>query len=113
MTQPSRGEVWYVDLDPVRGHEQAGHRPALIVSVDQLNRGSSELVIVAPITSKAKGVSSHVPIAAPEAGLTMASFVKCEDVRSVSKLRLGRRLGTVEKVTLAKVEYVLRILLGL
>ncbi|MEX2188416.1 MAG: type II toxin-antitoxin system PemK/MazF family toxin [Pirellulales bacterium] len=113
MKQPLRGDVWYVDFDPTRGHEQAGRRPALVISADGFNRGSAGLAVVLPITSKAKGIRSHVPVAAKEGGLTKASYVKCEDIRSVSLQRLGKRLGAVAPTTLATVDNVLRILLDL
>jgi mRNA interferase MazF len=41
---PNRGEVWLVDLNPIRGREQAGRRPALVVSVDEFNNGPADLV---------------------------------------------------------------------
>jgi mRNA interferase MazF len=112
-TSPARGEVWMVDFDPTKGHEQAGRRPALVISVDIFNSGPAELVIVLPITSKSKGVRSHVEVNPPEAGLTVKSFIKCEDVRSVAKERLSRRRGRVLLQTMAAVEYRVRILLGL
>lgn len=113
VTQPSRGEVWLVNLDPVRGHEQAGTRPALVVSVDRFNHGAAGLVVVLPITSRAKGVPLHVAVSPPEGGLTSLSFVKCEDIRSVSTDRLVRRLGSVEPSTIATVDDRLRILMDL
>lgn len=113
MPLPRRGEVWYVDFNPVRGHEQGGHRPALVISADSLNSGAAGVVIVIPITSREKRIRSHIEVAAGEAGLAKRSFIKCEDVRSVSTQRLGRRLGAVEKLTLERVEAVLRILLVL
>lgn len=113
MTQASRGELWLVSLDPTKGREQAGIRPALVISVDQFNHGSAELVVVVPITSKAKGVPLHVEVRPPEGGLTMTSFVKCEDVRSISTSRLVRRLGKVSNETVESVEDRLRIILGL
>ena len=113
MSHASRGEIWFVGLDPTKGREQAGMRPALVVSVDIFNHGPAELVVVIPVTSKAKGIPLHVEIRPPEGGLTMTSFVKCEDVRSISTSRLVRRLGTVSAVTVDQVEDRLRILLGL
>ncbi len=113
MSQPSRGEIWLVGLDPTKGREQAGMRPALIISVDQFNHGAAELVIAIPITSKAKGIPLHIEINQPEGGLTMMSFVKCEDVRSVSTSRLVKRLGKVSSQTIELVEDRLKILLGL
>ena len=113
MSRASRGEVWLVGLDPTKGREQAGIRPALIVSVDTFNHGPAELVIVIPITSKAKGIPLHVEVTPPDGGLTMTSFVKCEDVRSISTTRLERRLGHVSSQTIDLVEDRLRILFGL
>lgn len=110
---PSRGEVWLVDLNPTRGHEQAGVRPALVVSVDLFNHGPAGLAVVLPVTSRAKGVPLHVPVDPPEAGLKMRSFIKTEDIRSVSLERLTRRMGQVTTATMAQVEDRLRILLGL
>ena len=110
---PSRGEVWTVTLDPTKGREQAGKRPALVLSVDTFNHGPADLVVVLPMTSKSKGIPFHVPIKVPEGGLKLESFVKCEDVRSISKERLIQRLGAVGPKTMESVEYRLRVLLGL
>src|SRR5262245_37458662 len=100
MTAPARGEVWQIEFGQTRGREQAGIRPALVVSVDLFNQSGAELVVVLPITSKAKGVRSHVPVQPPEGGLSLPSFIKCEDIRSVSKHRLLKRLGAVIPITL-------------
>ncbi|NMG19674.1 type II toxin-antitoxin system PemK/MazF family toxin [Brasilonema bromeliae] len=113
MAQIARGEVWLADLNPVRGHEQAGKRPCLVISVDLFNQGASGLVVVLPITSKEKGIPFHVELNPPEGGLKVQSFVKCEDVRSISVDRLEKRWGTVSPKTLTAVEDRLRILMGL
>jgi mRNA interferase MazF len=110
---PSRGEIWLVDLNPTRGHEQSGVRPALVVSVDTFNHGPAGLAVVLPVTSRGKGIALHVSVDPPEAGLTMRSFIKAEDVRSVAVERLTRRLGQVSRATLDQVEDRLRILLDL
>jgi mRNA interferase MazF len=109
----ARTEVWMTDFGVGRGHEQAGSRPSLVVSHDVFNQGAADLVVVIPITSKAKGVRTHVEITPPEGGLTMVSFAKCEDIRSISTARLLRRMGTVTQATMSKVEGVLRALLDL
>lgn len=111
--QPCRGEVWLLNLNPVQGREQAGSRPALVISVDQFNHGPAELVVVLPITSRYKGIPLHVGLTPPEGGVKRASFIKCEDVRSVSIERFARRLGRVSTATLMAVEDRLRILMGL
>jgi mRNA interferase MazF len=113
MPAPLRGEIWMIDLDPTRGHEQAGTRPALVVSDDVFNSGPAGLVIVLPITSKARGVRSHVAVGPPEGGLRKPSFIKCEDVRSVAVERLGKRLGAVSHATMNAVAMRLRILMDL
>jgi mRNA interferase MazF len=111
--QPCRGEVWLLNLNPVQGREQAGSRPALVISVDQFNHGPAELVVVLPITSRYKGIPLHVGLTPPEGGVKQESFIKCEDVRSVSIERLARRLGRVSAATLMTVEDRLRVLMGL
>ncbi len=113
VIQPTRGEVWLVGLDPVQGREQAGKRPALVLSVDQFNHGPAELVVILPLTSKAKGVPLHVAVLPPEGGLSQPSFIKCEDVRSISKGRLLKKLGAVSAPTMATVEDRIKRLLGL
>ena len=113
MSQPLRGEVWLTTLDPMVGREQAGTRPALIISDDLFNQSHAELVVVLPITSKSKNVRSHVPVSPPEGGLQVASYIKCEDVRSISIQRFGRRLGKVSVKTMNDVEQRLRIILSL
>jgi mRNA interferase MazF len=113
VTVASRGDVWIVDLDPVRGHEQGGRRPGLVVSVDSFNRGRAGLAVVLPFTSVEKRLPLHVEVAPPEGGLRQRSFVKPEDVRSVSTERLTQQLGTVSPETMKAVETSLRLLLDL
>jgi mRNA interferase MazF len=113
VVQPSRGEVWMVSLDPAKGREQAGKRPALVLSVDLFNHGPADLVVVLPITSKSKGIPFHVSVKPPEAGLKLESFIKCEDVRSISKERLVQNLGSVSPKTMEAAEYRVKVLLGL
>ena len=113
MAEPLRGEVWLVDLNPTRGHEQAGKRPGLIVSVDLFNQGPAGLVVVLPITTKAKGIPFHVEIDTPEGGVTQRSFIKCEDIRSIAKERLFKKVGCVSDEAIKAIEDRLRILLDL
>ena len=109
----SRGDVWEVNLNPTRGHEQAGIRPALVVSVDTFNRGAAGLVVVLPITTMARGIPFHVPLIPPEGGVRRPSFIKCEDVRSISRERLIAPWGSVSGNTMNTVDDRLRILLDL
>lgn len=109
----NRGDIWLADFDPTTGREQAGIRPCLIISVNGFNQGGAELVIALPITSRKKAIRSHIAIQPPEGGLTLQSFVKTEDIRSISEERLIRRLGSVTDRTLSQVGESLSILLGL
>ena len=110
---PARGEVWLADLDPPFGHEQAGRRPVLVVSVDPFNSGLSGLAVVLPITSRVRPLPLHVPVAPPEGGLRVPSVILCDAVRSVDRPRLITCWGTVSANTLALVEDRVRRLLGL
>ncbi len=112
---PARGEVWYVSLDPVRGHEQAGSRPCLVISVDELNHGPAGLAIVLPITSRARPISTRVAVEPPEGGLKAPSLILCDQIRAVSTDRFtdDHAVGAVSPETLARAERILRILLDL
>ena len=113
MPQPSRGEIWLVNLNLTRGHEQAGIRPGLVVSVDLFNHGPAGLVVLLPLTTQDKGIPFHLEVNPPEGGLSAKSFIKCEDIRSVAKERLSRQLGAVSSTTMVAVEDRMRILLEL
>jgi mRNA interferase MazF len=113
MAAPLRGEVWMADLDPMRGHEQAGKRPCLVVSANAFNAGPAGLVIVLPLTTKPKAVRSHVAVHPPEGGVRKPSFIKCEDVRSIAVERLDRRLGAVSITTMEAVTFRLAVLMDL
>ena len=113
MPSYNRGDVWLADLDPTRGHEQAGRRPCLIVSTNLFNNGPAGLVIVAPLTRRLRNIPTHVAVHPPEAGLRAPSFIMCEAVRSVATERLMQQWGPVSPATIAAVENRLRILLEL
>src|SRR6476620_11367997 len=99
MAGPFRGEIWNADLDPTKGREQAGRRPVLVVL---------------PITSKAKGIPWHVPVKARGGtGLRTESYAMVEAIRCISRERLAKRLGDVADTTMGEVETRLRILLDL
>jgi len=76
---PKRGDVVNIDLSPQVGHEQAGHRPALVMSGDTYNNQVG-LAIVCPITNKTKGYPFEVPI---PAGLRVTGFVMADQAKSV------------------------------
>jgi len=108
-----RGEIWLVNLDPIKGREQVGTRPALVISVEPFNNSGLELIVVCPVTSKNKGFPTHVPLIPEESGLNAQSYVKTEDIRSVSVQRLIKAVGQVSPSKLEEVEICLRRILGL
>ena len=75
-SSPSRGDIWLADLNPIKGREQAGMRPCLVVSVDLFNQSPAELVIVVPLTTRARDIRTHVPLEPPEGGVREKSFIK-------------------------------------
>ena len=111
--KPSRSEVWIVNLNPTRGREQRGLRPALVISVDEFNHGPADLVAVLPITGTDRGIPLHTRVDPPEGGLTKTSFILCDQTRTISRDRLESRTGSVAAETMAIVEDNLKILLGL
>ena len=114
IPSPARGEIWYINLDPTVGHEQTKTRPCLIISNNKFNRGASDLVIAIPITSKMKSNPLHIPIHPPDGGITMPSFILCDQIRVVSHERIhGACLGKLSPKTIAQVEYAIKILLNI
>ena len=114
MAAPNRGEIWWADLDPTRGHEQGGRRPVLVVSTTYFNHGPADLILVLPLTRTDRGIPIHVSVQPPEGGLPGRSFILCDALRSIAKERLGERpLGTVSTQTMQRVEGILRLLLEL
>jgi len=98
-----RGEIYKVDLDPIRGSEIQKKRRAVIVSTDAINESSS-VVITCPITDGfGKTSSIHVEIPAGEGSLEKDSVAHCGQVRAVDKERLGDRVGKLNDFKSAKV----------
>lgn len=111
---PNRGEIWLADLNPTRGHEQAGAHPVLIISTNTFNHGPAALVFVLPLTLTDRRIPIHVPIDPPEGGVSARSYILCDALRSIAKDRLGPRAwGSVSAATLGKVADTLRILMEL
>lgn len=114
VTSSNRGDVVRVRLDPVEGSEQAGERPALVVSPDVIN-SHCPVILIASITSQKteKVYPYEVLIEPPEGGLKKRSKVLLMHVRSVDKKRLTGRYGTVTEETMGRVEEALKVATGL
>jgi mRNA interferase MazF len=97
VTRPRRGEVWLVSFDPTIGAEIKKTRPALVLQNDIANR-YSPVTIVAAITSQFEEriYPTEVLIKAPQAGLTADSVALLNQIRSIDRRRLVRRLGAAD-----------------
>lgn len=81
MALPDRGDLVWVDFDPQAGHEQAEHRPAIVLTTEAYHR-RSRLAIVCPITTQAKGRSTEVPL---PIGLSITGVVLIEHIKSIDR----------------------------
>lgn len=101
MARILRGEIYWADLNPVQGREQAGLRPVLVLSNDLFNK-KSETAIVMAITSQPQRAGFPLTIALPEGALPKPSWLKISQVRTVSIERLGKRIAALESETLSR-----------
>lgn len=111
---PLRGEVWYADLSPTQGSEQAGRRPVLVVQNDAVNRFTTTVVTV-PLTTNLRraALPSCVQVAAGEGGLTAASVALCHQLRALDTGRLRGKQGQMSEETMANVEACILFTLGI
>ncbi|MFN0277939.1 MAG: type II toxin-antitoxin system PemK/MazF family toxin [Pyrinomonadaceae bacterium] len=109
-----RGEVYLINFDPTVGAEIRKTRPALIIQNDLANR-YSPITIVAAITSKFDDelYPTEVLIHAGEAGLKQDSVIVFDQIRSIDKTRIVKKLGKVSEITLKRVNAAIKISLGL
>ncbi len=113
MDFPKRGQIWFVSLDPVVGHEMGKERPALVVSNDR-NNLFADTVTVLPITSKTEKIYPfEVFLSKEETNLPKDSKVKCNQIRTVDKKRLAKFVGNLSSERLKDIERALLIHLGI
>ena len=112
--RPRRGEVYLVNFDPTVGAEIRKTRPAVIIQNDVGNR-FSPITVVAAITSKFEHplYPVEVLIRPPEGGLQIESVATLNQIRSLDRRRLIKKLGEVRKHTLDQIDNALRVSLGL
>ena len=94
MARILRGDIWWADLNPVRGHEQAGVRPVLIVSHDVFNQRSGTVIALA-ITSQPPSAGFPLTMEIMSAALPKRSWVKISQIRTLSVERLSNQLGAI------------------
>ena len=102
MARILRGEIRWADLNPVRGHEQAGQRPVLILSHDVFNERSGTVIAVA-LTSQAPRAGYPLTLELTTPRLPKRSWVKISQIRTLSAERIGKRLGRASEEELARV----------
>ena len=78
MNKPKQGEIILINLSPVKGHEQAGYRPALVVSNSDFNNASN-LIWICPITT----TNRKKPMDIPLSGTKTTGFILCEHIRAI------------------------------
>lgn len=111
MKEIKRGDIFYADLNPVRGSEQGGVRPVLTIQNDTGNK-HSPTIIIAPITSshiKAK-LPTHVEVSGM--GLSRCSTILLEQIRTIDKCRFAEYLGRLDDKTMKQIDRAINISLG-
>lgn len=106
MAQILRGDIRWAELNPVRGHEQAGARPVLVLSQDVFNERSGTVIALA-MTSQEPRAGFPLTLESKAPGLSKRSWIKISQVRTLSVERIGRKLAR------ASVEEMARVIEGL
>jgi len=92
MARILRGDIVWADLNPVRGREQAGQRPVLVISQDVFNERSGTVIAVA-LTSQPQKAGFPLTLELPHPQLPKKSWVKISQIRTLSVERLGQKIG--------------------
>jgi len=105
-----RGDIVLVNLDPVIGSEQGKIRPGLVIQNDIGNK-YSPTTIIAPITSKifSKEFPTNVQISPKESGLENESTVLLNQIRTIDKSRIIKKIGLVNEINMKKVNLAIKI----
>jgi mRNA interferase MazF len=111
MARVLRGEIRWADLNPVRGHEQAGRRPVLVLSHDVFNDRSGTVIAVV-LTSQEPRAGFPLTLESKATGLSKRSWIKISQIRTLSVDRIGSRLARASEEELARVLDGLNEILG-
>jgi mRNA interferase MazF len=102
MADILRGEIWWANLNPTRGHEQSGTRPVLVISQDVFNRHSGTVIALA-LTSQAPTAEFPLTFLIESVSLPKQSWVKISQIRTLSIDRLGSRINQISPEELAMI----------
>ena len=108
-----RGDIFYADLSPVVGSEQDGIRPVLIIQNDIGNKYSPTVIGLAITTKNKTNIPTHIPIKAGNFGLQKDSIILVEQVRTLDKIRLKEKIGSLDNKTMEKVKEALKLSLNI
>ncbi len=109
-----RGDIYYADLSPVIGSEQGGIRPVLIIQNDIGNKYSPTVIAAAITSQKDKTrLPTHIQVNATGCGLAKDSIVLLEQVRTLDKQRLKEKMGTLDLISMDRVNKALTVSFGL
>ena len=110
----NRGDIFLANLEPIRGKEQGGVRPVLLIQNDVSNK-KSLVIIVAAITSKifSREFPTNVSITKLDSGLPKDSIIMLNQIRTIDKRRIIRKLGSLHNEIMNKVNLAISISLGL
>src|SRR5512137_1148059 len=100
MARILRGDILWADLDPVRGREQAGHRPVLVISHDVFNERSGTVIALA-ITSQPQNAGFPLTLEIDAKGLPKRSWVKIGQIRTLAVERIGKLAAVLSPEQLA------------
>jgi len=109
MDFPKRKEIWLVSLEPIIGSEIGKTRPALVISNNRNNEFASTITLIPISTTLSKVYPFEVKILSKDSGLLKDSKVKCNQIRTVDKTRLQKKIGEVQNEYVEKVEEALLI----
>lgn len=108
----NQGEIWYADLEPVKGSEQAGKRPVVIISGPSMN-DALPIVIACPLTSMIKKIKGCVIIKKDQINnLKKDSEILVFQIRTISKNRLSKKIGSITDIQMESVKEGLSIYLN-
>ena len=108
-----RGMVVWVELDPTRGREQSGRRPALVVSSDLFLKQADTLATVVPATTVDRGWPNHIRLDGAKLKLPQPTFAMTEQMRTIARERVHAVAGVVSADTMREVDRWLRDFLSL
>lgn len=109
-----RGDIFFANLEPIRGREQGGIRPVLIIQ-NNISNKYSPITIIAAITSKnfEKGYPTNIFISKESSKLKKDSTILLNQIRTIDKRRLIKKIGSLDFLIMKKVDMALKISLGM